>query len=122
MLKSLIVVIILMFCSNVSAQGEFENLRHVDLIDMPDAINTDHDGRYFKFKRTVPTSSSSDGQYPTITEDNNFLYITIDTDSWKRVALVSFEPPAIEGLIEIEGTSSIFLIEGTTAGSGISLE
>jgi len=101
---------------------EIFDVRHVDLVDMPDALNTDHDGRYIKYYRDIPASAEAVGQFPAIAVDSSYLYITVDDDTWMRVAIATWSPAAIEGLIEIEGTTSIILIEGTTAGSGISLE
>lgn len=97
------------------------DVRHVDLTDMPDALNTDHDGRYIKYYRTVPASASAEGQFPAIAVDTSYLYITVDDDTWMRVAIATWSPPAIEGLLEIENSTSIILIEGS-ATSGISLE
>jgi hypothetical protein len=38
----------------------------------------------------TPASSTAKGVADSITHDNNFVYVCVSTNSWKRIALVSF--------------------------------
>lgn len=71
--------------------------------------------------REVPNSASSDGRYPGFAVEDGWLYVITSDNTWQRVALATWTPAAISGLLEIEGTTSLILIEGSTS-SGISLE
>lgn len=43
-----------------------------------------------QIERFTPASSTDKGMIDTITYDNNFLYICVATNTWKRVGLSTF--------------------------------
>ena len=56
-------------------------------------FTTEKGKRYFLFsgiKEGSPSSSSSFGKKGQIRYDSNYIYICVDDNTWKRVALTSF--------------------------------
>ena len=64
------------------------------------------------FQRTAPAETTSNGRYPSIAEDDSYIYITIGTNTWRRVAISTWA--SVASVYLIEGGSDKYLIEGGT--------
>ena len=90
----LLLILMMMFCECVLAQASYGR-------------------KSIRWDRTPPTSPTSSGTYPSISEDDTYMYITISPNNWRRVTLVDWSV-SVTGVLLLEGGSNKLLLEGGT--------
>lgn len=63
------------------------------------------------WQNTAPITPTKSGTYPSMAEDDDYLYVTIDTDTWRRVALSNFGV-VVDGSLALEGGVNLIGLEG----------
>lgn len=79
------------------------------------SLNTGGGGGDVTWQDTPPTSPTQSATHPTMSSESGWLYVTISDNTWERVAIATWTPPAVEGsLLLSDGTSFLLLSDGTS--------